>query len=124
MACTIGCNSDGALSRFTARTPRTKLAHCQSQFACVGKSARAGCFTSHHRPSIASSLGFIRRFQKTGTLLSGGHVSSSADVGGENRTLPPLLRRNCDSFQSVVSSTSFGTAVSALGRYSQRFQSF
>ncbi len=96
------------------RTLRIISIHCQSKFASVGNSANAGCFVSFQVHNIRPHAGPIRRFQKTGTVSSGGLVQSRLALRGMNKTFPPVFNLDSASSQELVTKTSFGIAVSVF----------
>src|SRR6202034_2788182 len=91
----------------------SRSVHCQSQLDSVGKPARAGCLVSHQRPSIQVRPGFMRRFQKMGTLESESSRESLV-VSGRKRTLPPEARLALASSHELVTRMPEGTPVSTF----------
>src|ERR1051325_6143340 len=89
----MGSKSFGRPSRFTARTFEMTEAQCQSKYESVGKESSACLLDSSpgsiNNPNILPHAGPICRFQKTGTVSSGGLVQSRSSLFGTNKTLPP-----------------------------------
>src|SRR5258707_391883 len=111
MAQTVGSSSAGKRSRFKARTLGTICAHCQSKFADEGKPSSA-ChfvsviFRSSKNPNMRLQAGYIWRFQKMGTMSSGGQVQSRSELRGLNKTSPPAANLFSASSQELVTRTS------------------
>src|SRR5215203_6788193 len=105
----MGCKFFGSQSRLTAREFRTISIDCQSENESVGNSESAACFLSIQSPSIRPQAGFIRRFQKTGTVSSGGEVQSKSALRGIYRTFAPCFNFASVSSQECDMKTSFGS---------------
>src|ERR1035437_8001345 len=110
----MGWRALGSVSTLSARVLAVMSIHCQSQLDSVGKPASAGCFVSFQKPSIVVPLGFIRWFQKMGSVETLGSDESRSAPLGRNRTLPPEARRVSASGQELVMRTDAGTAESTV----------
>src|SRR5581483_79819 len=123
MGCTTGCRTCGSESTFMAVVRLSRSTHCQSQFVSVGKPESDGCCLSHQRPTIQVRFGFMRRFQKIGTVVIPKSGLGFSGAPERNKTRPPEANALFASAQDWVTRTPCGAPISTFGGYSQKVHS-